>query len=236
MVSSSTESAGVQATAVQRQRTALDGARLGDRPAVDHAGALPGSARRFAARCHSRQRRQSDGAPFIEHPLEVARLLRAAGCSDVVVAAGLLHDVVEKTDVSMAELTARFGTAVAGLVQSVSDNASIQSYRPRKQLLREQVRGASVDAALLFAADKIAKVRELPDLVRRDRARSDRTGRGHRTRNHLDDDYQMRLEHYHESLVMLREVAPGHPLVTRLASELDLCPIVLRAGATGVRL
>jgi hypothetical protein len=236
MVSSSAESAGIQATAVHRQRTAPDAITYGDRPAIDHAVALPGSARRFAARCHSRQRRPSDGAPFIEHPLEVARLLRAAGCSDVVVAAGLLHDVVEHTDVSVAELRARFGSAVADLVQAVSDDASIPSYRRRKLLLLEQVRCAGGDAALLFAADKIAKVCELPDLVRRDRARSDRTARGHRGRDHLDDDHQMRIEHYHESLVMLQGVAAGHPLVVRLASELDSCPITMRAGATVVRL
>ena len=47
-----------------------------------------------------RESRDSDGARFIEHPLEVARLLRAAGCSDVVVAAGLLHDVLEHTAVT----------------------------------------------------------------------------------------------------------------------------------------
>jgi len=236
MVSWSAESAGMQATTVQRQRTGSDGITQGDRPAVHLAVALPGSARRFAARCHSRQRRQSDGAPFIEHPLEVARLLRAAGCSDVVVAAGLLHDVVEQTDVTMAELTARFGPAVADLVLAVSDDASIDSYRLRKQLLREQVRHAGGDAALLFAADKIAKVRELPDLVRRDQTRSDRAARGHRAHNHIDEDHQMRLEHYHESLIMLRQVVAGHQLVTHLAAELDTCPITMRAGTMSVPL
>ena len=236
MVSWSAESAAMQATAVLRQRTGPEDIMHGDRPRIDHAVALPGSARRFAARCHSRQRRQSDGAPFIEHPLEVARLLSAAGCSDAMVAAGLLHGVVEHADVSLAELTARFGSAVADLVQAVSHDASIHSYRRRKQLLLEQVRRAGADAALLLAADKIAKVRELPNLVRRDHARSTRTARGHRALGHLDDDHQMRLEHYRESLVMLQGIAAGHELVTRLASELDSCPITMRAGALGVRL
>lgn len=236
MVSWSAEPAGTQATAVQRQRTGSDGVMQDDRPAMHHAVALPGSARRFAARCHSRQRRLSDGAPFIEHPLEVARLLRAAGCSDIVVAAGLLHDVVEQTDVTIAELRARFGPAVAGLVLAVSEDASIDSYRLRKQLLREQVRHAGDDAALLFAADKIAKVRELPELVRRDRARSDSAARGHHARSHIDEDHRLRIEHYRESLLMLRQVVAGHQLVARLASELDACPITMRAGTMSVRL
>lgn len=236
MDSWSAQSAGMQATVAERQRTGSGSIAQDARPAMRHAAALPGSARRFAARCHSRQRRQSDGAPFIEHPLEVARLLRAAGCSDVVVAAGLLHDVVEQADVSIAELRARFGPAVADLVQAVCGNADVDSYRLRKHLLCEQVRRAGGGAALLFAADKIAQVRELPDLVRRDQARSARVARGHRAHTHIDEDHQLRLEHYHESLIMLRQVLAGHQLVTRLATELDACPIAMRTAAPSVRM
>jgi (p)ppGpp synthase/HD superfamily hydrolase len=81
-------------------------------------------------------------APFIEHPMEVARLLRDAGCREVVIAAGLLHDVLENTAATARELTARFGTEVTTLVQAVSDDASVHDYRERKQLLRDQVEDA----------------------------------------------------------------------------------------------
>ena len=93
-------------------------------------------------------------------------------------------------------------------------------------MLREQVRGAGGDGAVLFAADKIAKVRELPDQVRRDQARVDATARGRRPRSsRLDQDHELRHEHYRLSLEMLEQVIPGHPLVRRLARELDDCPI-----------
>ena len=174
------------------------GEGAGERPST-----LARSARVFATRCHADQRRASDGARFIEHPLEVARLLRDAGCSDVVVAAALLHDVVEDTPVGVGELRERFGPDVADLVQAVTDDARVASYRRRKRLLREQVRRAGRDAALLFAADKISKVRELQE----------QTADGRRQR--------MRLEHYRASLGMLQGVAPQHPLVERLAHELD---------------
>ena len=173
-----------------------------DRGAADRSASLAWAAREFATRCHAEQRRASDGARFIEHPLEVAELLRAAGCSEVVVAAGLLHDVVEDTAVSLDELRERFGADVAGLVEAVTDDAAIGSYRQRKRLLREQVRRAGGDAALLFAADKISKVRELDERPVRERGR------------------RLREEHYRESLGMLQRVAPQHPLVTCLASEL----------------
>jgi (p)ppGpp synthase/HD superfamily hydrolase len=182
----------------------------------------------FAVRCHARQRRRSDGAAFIEHPLEVAGLLHDAGCSDVVVAAGLLHDVVENSHVSVAELTWRFGGEVAGLVQAVTEDSTVDDYRHRKRMLREQVRITGGDAALVFAADKIAKVRELPEAVRRDRDRVTEAELSSRERHQLEHQQRLRLEHYRRSLRMLQRVAPGHPLVKRLASDLDYCPTAMR--------
>ena len=161
---------------------------------------LEASALEFAERCHAGQGRAGDGAPFIEHPVEVARLLSEAGCSADVVAAGLLHDVVEDTAVSIDDIRERFGGTVAALVEAVTDDPRISSYRRRKRGLREQVREAGGDAALLFAADKISKAREL--------AGSD------------GPDRPQRLEHYPASLGMLQRLAPRHPLVRRLADEL----------------
>jgi hypothetical protein len=189
----------------------------------------------FSTLCHAGQRRDSDGAAFIQHPLEVAGLLHHAGCSDVVVAAGLLHDLIEDTQVTVEQLTAQFGPDIAQLVQAVSEDPSIPTYRRRKRSLREQVRHAGRDAALVFAADKIAKVAELPDRARRNQARIDAARSPHRTRERLDHSFQLRLEHYHESLRMLEQVAPGHPLVRRLANELDSHPIGVGPAMTGDR-
>jgi hypothetical protein len=188
---------------------------------------LAQSALAFAARCHQGQRRESDGAMYIEHPLEVARLLRDASCSEELVAAGLLHHVTDDTDVTVSELTARFGDHVAQLVRAVSDDTCMQSYEPRKRELREQVRRSGQEAALLFAADRISRVRELAVEVSGGRAHGD--GRGVRP---LERHERMRLEHYDESLQMLRRVTPRHALVKRLERELDACRITIGA-ATG---
>jgi hypothetical protein len=217
-----------------RRRTRSKSVMRADRTADDQPSSPTESARAFAARCHAGQLRESDGAPFIEHPLEVAGLLHDAGCSEVVVAAGLLHDVVADSLVSPAELTARFGPAVATLVQAVTDHECVGSYRERKYVLREQVRNAGGEAALLFAANMISKVRELPDQIRRDRARFGATARGIRARDHLERYQQIRLEHYQESLEMLYRVAPRHPLVERLAKELDHFPIAIRRDALAI--
>ena len=227
MVRRSAEPTAVQAAAAQPPADLIR-ARQANRAAIDQASSLARSARAFAARCHALQRRESDGAPFIEHPLEVARLLLDAGCSDVVVAAGLLHDVVEDTPVSLEELRACFGAQVATLVKAVTEDPRIQSYRRRKRMLREQVRSAGGDAALVFAADKIAKVRELACGV---------TARGQRVDHHRSEHGRhLRLEHYQQSLAMLQHVIPRHPLVTLLEHELDVCSVAIRRETIAGRL
>lgn len=191
----------------------------------------------FAVQCHTGHRRASDGEPFITHPLEVARLLRDAGCSETVVAAGLLHDIVEDTDVEIGEIAERFGERVATLVQGVTDNSSIGGYRQRKQVLRDHIRFIGGDVALVFAADKISKVREWPRRVGRERVRLQELSVDSRARRCLEQHQEACLEHYRESLAMLERVAPGHPLVSQLADELARCTSAVAADpVTGTQL
>lgn len=162
----------------------------------------------FAERKHAGQRR-SDGTPFIQHPLEVATLLRYAGAADDVIAAGALHDVLEKADVGVSELRIRFGPRITALVLAVSDDDTIAGYGRRKAALRRQVARAGEDALTLFAADKLSKLREL----RRETAiGAEARFRGTRAR---------RLRHYQRSLAMLQERIPESPLVSDLRDELE---------------
>jgi (p)ppGpp synthase/HD superfamily hydrolase len=59
------------------------------------------------------------------HPIEVGTLLRCHGQPDEVIAAGLLHDVLEKTPTTRTELQRRFGARIAQLVEALSDNPAI---------------------------------------------------------------------------------------------------------------
>jgi (p)ppGpp synthase/HD superfamily hydrolase len=160
----------------------------------------------FAQERHAGQTRDLDGVPFVTHPVEVACLLHEAGYPDEVVAAGVLHDVLEDTDSDRGELEVRFGRGVADLVESVSDDPSIEDRAERKAALRRQVAEADEYAAAIFAADKVSKARELRV----------RAGRGDFTS--ADND---RLAHYEASLDMLSEVLPGHDLVEQLGLELE---------------
>ena len=162
----------------------------------------------WAARLHATQLRDVDRAPFILHPLEVAALLASRGFDDEVVAAGLLHDVVEDTETDLDEVRRRFGDRIADAVAAVTEDPTIDDYRARKGALRDQVAAAGADAHAVYAADKIAKAREL----RAQAARSESF--------HDDPALLRRLEHYELSLATLREVAGGDSLVQALAFEL----------------
>src|SRR3954454_23793234 len=105
-------------------------------------------------------REHHDGSE-VWHPYEVAVLLRDAGYPDHVVAAGMLHEVLEDTDVEGDELDRRFGREVTALVESLSEDASIDDVQERRAALRLQVAEAGPTAEAVFAADKVSKAREL---------------------------------------------------------------------------
>ena len=168
----------------------------------------------FADERHAGQRREIDGAPFVTHPVEVASMLYDAGYPDNVVAAGVLHDVLEDTTAQRSELERRFGAEVTDLVAAVTDDPSISDPAERKAALRLQVAQAGDAAAVVFAADKVSKARELRQLAQR---------------GPLGPQAKLRRDHYRESLAMLEALIPGHDLVARLRIELA----EIEASATG---
>ncbi len=168
----------------------------------------------FANRAHDGQRRRVDGAPFIEHPLEVASLLYSVGAPDHLIAAGVLHDTIEKTHVVASDLRERFGSRVATLVLAVSEDEHVTGYEQRKAALREQVARAGEEALILFAADKLSKVRELR--LGPAPARKSHSGGAVITRSRA-----RRLTHYRHCLALLQDQLPDSPLVNQLRTELD---------------
>lgn len=106
----------------------------------------------FAQELHSGQRRRSDDAPFILHPLEVAALLHCTGHPESVVTAGILHGTVEDTDAET--IVRRFGPHVGELVRALTEDPEIESYEDRKAALRRQIAAFGVEATAIYAADK----------------------------------------------------------------------------------
>jgi len=116
-------------------------------------------ARELARKAHLGQlRRGSDGRPYIEHPEAVAELLIKQDFGDDVVAAALLHDVVEKSETEAGEVRERFGDRVADLVEALTEDEGIPVYEDRKEEHRWRVAKAGPDALAIFAADKLTNV------------------------------------------------------------------------------
>jgi (p)ppGpp synthase/HD superfamily hydrolase len=95
----------------------------------------------------------------VAHAHLVAAVLAGAGCDQAVQVAGLLHDVVEDTDWTVADVRDRFGRDVAALVAAVTEDGSIPHYRRRKRFLREQIAAAGPEALDIALADKVASLR-----------------------------------------------------------------------------
>src|SRR4051812_20691167 len=79
----------------------------------------------LAAEAHRSQVRRS-GESYIQHPLAVARIVADLGLDDITIAAALLHDAVEDTDVTLADVTAEFGPDVSGIVDGVTKLERVQ--------------------------------------------------------------------------------------------------------------
>ena len=115
----------------------------------------------FAAKAHEGQRRKGTDIPYITHPFEVAQILMEAGCDETLIIAGLLHDTLEDTEVTAAEIEEQFGPEVLALVDSDSEDKSL-SWEDRKKHTIEYLRDrASLEELLLACADKLANMRSI---------------------------------------------------------------------------
>jgi len=73
----------------------------------------------YAMQAHGHQKRAS-GAPYFSHPLEVAAILTEFKLDDATIAAALLHDVIEDTDITLAEIDQKFGKEIGALVDGLT--------------------------------------------------------------------------------------------------------------------
>jgi (p)ppGpp synthase/HD superfamily hydrolase len=115
---------------------------------------------RMASAGHRDQVRKGSGIPYIEHPFAVAMILDRAGFDEDVVIAGLLHDLVEDTDVTLDQVREGFGAQVAEMVSFCSEEKLDAEGRKRPWIDRkrdhlEAVLQASELARAIVLADKL---------------------------------------------------------------------------------
>jgi len=111
-------------------------------------------AARLAVEGHGNQMRKGDDSPYLVHPIMVALKLQKHGFSDVVVAAGLAHDLLEDTDMTEQELKNKLGKEVTEIVKAVSNDDSL-SWEDKKKKYIETVRSGPEGTKAVCVADKI---------------------------------------------------------------------------------
>ena len=169
------------------------------------------SALRFARRVHLGQYRKQTGEQFVQHPIAVAQLLSDAGYGGPLIAAAYLHDVVEKTDVSLDEIRERFGPSVAALVDCLSEDPNIEGYGDRKRALRRGILDSGEDPIAIYAADRVANMRDWLKV-----APEDRPACGER----LGTTLQERLQLWTEDVEELQDLNPETPFLSEIQADL----------------
>ncbi len=118
-------------------------------------------AMRLAARSHRNQVRKSSDLPYVAHPASVALILQQAGFdSPNVIAAALLHDVVEDTDVTIEEIRQSFPDEVTEWVAALSETKKDASGQQRPWIDRKtehiaHAASAPLEARAILLADKL---------------------------------------------------------------------------------
>lgn len=161
---------------------------------------LPNRADRFAETAHAAvgQLRKYTGEPYIGHPRAVASLVLTVTDDDVVLAAALLHDTVEDTEATLADIEREFGAEVASLVENLTDVSQPEdgNRRVRKEIDRQHTAKADVRAKTIKLADLIDNTRSI-----------------------VAHDHDFARVYLSEKARLLEVLSDGHPDLYRLAAE-----------------
>ncbi len=168
----------------------------------------------FVARsAHEGQTRGGGGRPYLDHPVQVAELLRDEGCAEPTIVAGLLHDVVEDSGLTVGDVVEAFGVEVGELVAALTEDPSIPDWERRKGALRDEVEGAGREATAVYVADKLANLHDWRCVY---------AEVGERAVDHFKaPTLDARVRAWNGDLEMAERVAPDFALVDRLRDELS---------------
>ncbi|MGM0900760.1 HD domain-containing protein [Mesobacillus maritimus] len=116
-----------------------------------------------ATLAHDGQYRKNSKIPYISHPVAVGMILMKAGYPDELVAAGILHDTVEDTTLTLIEIKQWFGGNIAGIVEGCSEPDKSLSWEERKEHSIQFLKNAPEDIRIVSCADKLHNIRSILD-------------------------------------------------------------------------
>ena len=104
----------------------------------------------YAARAHREHYRKGTRIPYIAHLISVAKILIEYDCAEEIIVAGLLHDTVEDTSVTLEDIRNSFGETVASLVDAASEPDKSDTWENRKKHTIEYLKTAPMDVLASF--------------------------------------------------------------------------------------
>lgn len=114
---------------------------------------------KLAVEAHSGTERRCKGYPYIIHPMEAAAIVATMTNDQEMLAAAILHDTVEDTDVTLEQIRELFGDRVATLVQhETAPMDKNLTWRERKTIQVEQVASAPLDSKIVALGDKLSNM------------------------------------------------------------------------------
>ena len=121
----------------------------------------------FSTMAHDGMRRRKSDAPYILHPMEVGVIVGTMTDSQEVIAAGVLHDVVEDAGITIEEIGERFGARVMELVASETENKREElppedTWKLRKEESLEKLKNTNdPEVLMLWIGDKLSNIRAI---------------------------------------------------------------------------
>lgn len=114
----------------------------------------------FAVDAHQGAERRDKGFPYILHPLEAAAIVATMTADQRLLAAAVLHDVVEDTDATIEQIRRAFGDDIAQLVAEESHPKGLGWRESRKHIL-DHLRVASRESQIVALGDKLSNMRAI---------------------------------------------------------------------------
>jgi (p)ppGpp synthase/HD superfamily hydrolase len=155
-------------------------------------------------------RNASGGRPYIDHPIEVAERLSVRGYPDEVLAAALLHDVVEDSELEVEDVRRLGGDRVARIVATLTENESVEPYAERKREHRGRVREDGPESLAVYAADKLTNLSMLRDAY---------ADQGEGIAGELKVPLEEKVTMWREDLEMLEGRCAGDPALEGLVDD-----------------
>jgi myo-inositol-1(or 4)-monophosphatase len=120
----------------------------------------------FAVKAHANTERNGKGYPYIVHPMEAVVIVATMTSDQELLAAAVLHDTVEDTDVTVEQIRAEFGDRIASLVAAETDTiwqnvGEKDDWHARKQAAIERLTNASHDVKIVALGDKLSNMRAI---------------------------------------------------------------------------